>query len=168
MGALERAFQAGGDFYLCPLGLVRLPVAKLAGYLAPMPGEQETVSRETRMAAESCCGRLGGDAAIDASWPSPCSGPNAGWSCVPRFGRKPPRQLQANLAAAQAELEALTARKRGKKILSELSELQLAAQTILERYQVGGLLRVTYRERCTCAWCGRRGIGRLPYARIPV
>ena len=45
------------------------------------------------------------------------------------------RQLQANLAAAQAELAAAAANKSGKKIVSELSELQLAAQTSFERYQ---------------------------------
>jgi len=46
-------------------------------------------------------------------------------------------------------LAALTERKRGKKVLRELHELQLAAQTILERYQVVGLLHVTYREHRT-------------------
>ena len=59
------------------------------------------------------------------------------------------RQLQTHLAAAQAELAALTERKRGKKIWHAVSDLQAAAQAILERYQVAGLLHVTYGEQHT-------------------
>ncbi len=154
MGALDtRAYlQAGGDYYLCPLGQVQLPVAKLTEYLAQMPGEQVTVSRET---VDGSGELLGSGWEVTEQLSASVAGQPVQWTERRLLFRslalaaKAMRQLQANLAAAQAELAALTARKRGKKIVSELSELQLAAQTILERYQVEGLLHVTYSEQRT-------------------
>lgn len=154
MGALDtRAYvQAGGDYYLCPLGQVQLPVAKLTEYLAQSPGAPVIVSRETADGGEEL---LGSGWEVTEQLSASVAGQSVQWTerrllfRAAALADKAMRQLQANLAAAQAELAALTERKRGKKVLRELHELQLAAQTILERYQVAGLLHVTYREHCT-------------------
>lgn len=151
MGALDtRAYvQAGGDYYLCPLGQVQLPGAKLTEYLAQSPGAPVIVSRETADGGEEL---LGSGWEVTEQLSASVAGQSVQWTerrllfRAAALADKAMRQLQANLAAAQAELAALTERKRGKKVLRELHELQLAAQTILERYQVVGLLHVTYRE----------------------
>lgn len=154
MGALDtRAYvQAGGDYYLCPLGQVQLPPAKLAEYLAQRPGAPVTVSRAT---ADGGAELLGQGWEVTEQLSASVAGQPVQWTERRLLFRslaladKALRQLQANLTAAQAELAALTERKRGKKVLRELHELQLAAQTILERYQVAGLLHVTYHEHRT-------------------
>lgn len=154
MGALDtRAYvQAGGDYYLCPLGQVQLPVAKLTEYLAHGPAERVTVSRETAAGSEEV---LGSGWEVTEQLSASVAGQSVQWTERRLLFRslaladKAMRQLQANLTAAQAELAALTERKRGKKVLHELHDLQLAAQTILEHYQVEGLLHVTYREERT-------------------
>lgn len=154
MGALDtRAYvQAGGDYYLCPLGQVQLPGAKLTEYLAQSPGVPLIVSRETADGGEEL---LGSGWEVTEQLSASVAGQSVQWTERRLLFRslalvdKAIRQLQANLTAAQAELAALTERKRGKKVLRELHELQLAAQTILERYQVAGLLHVNYREHRT-------------------
>jgi transposase len=56
------------------------------------------------------------------------------------------RGLHSRLARAQAELAALTERKRGKKIWRETDELRQAAETILVRRNVVGLLHLDVQE----------------------
>ncbi len=154
MGALDtRAYvQAGGDYYLCPLGQVQLPGAKLAEYLAQSPAAPVSVSRETADDGEEL---LGSGWEVTEQLRASVAGQPVQWTERRLLFRslaladKATRQLQANLTAAQAELAALTERKRGKKVLREVHELQMAAQTILERYQVAGLLHVTYTEHRT-------------------
>jgi transposase len=154
MGALDtRAYvHAGGDYYLCPLGQVQLPPAKLTEYLAQSPGAPVTVSRATADGNEEL---LGSGWEVTEQLSASVAGQSVQWTERRLLFRslaladKATRQLQANLAAAQAELAALMERQRGKKVLRELHELQLAAQTILERYQVAGLLQVTYCEHRT-------------------
>ena len=154
MGALDtRAYvQAGGDYYLCPLGQVQLPVAQLTEYRAQSPGAPVIVSRETAAGGAEL---LGSGWEVTEQLSASVAGQPVQWTERRLLFRaaalvdKATRQLQVNLAAAQAELAALTERKRGKKALRELHELQGAAQTILERYQVAGLLHVPYREHRT-------------------
>ena len=56
------------------------------------------------------------------------------------------RGLPARLTKAQAELAALLERKQGKKIFTEAAELRQAAEAIVTRHDVAGLLRLEYQE----------------------
>jgi transposase len=154
MGALEtRAYiQAGGDYYLCPLGQVQLPPTQLAAYLAAAPPEQVTV---TSLAAAGSGEVLASGWELSESLQATVAGQPVQWTerrLVVRsaaLADKAIGQLQANLTAAQDALAALTVRKRGKKVLRTRSELQAAAEAILDRYAVGGLLHVSYSEEST-------------------
>jgi transposase len=154
MGALDtRAYiHAGGDYYLCPLGQVQLPATQLAAYLAAAPPQQVPV---TDPAADGSGEVLASGWELSEPMQATVAGQLVQWPerrLVVRsaaLAEKAIRQLQANLTAAQAALAALTVRKRGKKVLRTRSELQAAAEAILERYEVGGLLDVSYREEST-------------------
>jgi transposase len=150
LGALEtRAFiQAGGDFYLCPLGLVQLPGEVLAGYLAPVWGSQQPLMAIYREDKDGKPEQIAEGFQVTQEL---TAGAHA-WTerrlvvrsfALAEAGR---RGLQARLTHAQAELLALTERKRGKKVFTEVSELQGAVAVIMARHEVTGLLCVEYRE----------------------
>jgi len=57
--------------------------------------------------------------------------------------------LNEHLVKAQEELGQLTQRRRGKKPLTEVNEVETAARNILKRYRVDGLLFVSVRRKVT-------------------
>jgi transposase len=154
LGALDtRAFvQAGDDFYLCPLGLVQLPAEVLATYLTPVwTGEQKLTavwqareSEPPEPIAEGFELTQTLTAEVNGKWIS--------WTerrlVLRSFAlvEAAQRGLQARLSKTQAELAALLERKQGKKVFSELAELRQAAEAIVTRHDVAGLLRLEYQE----------------------
>ena len=60
--------------------------------------------------------------------------------------RRAEKALHARLAKAQEALTALNKRGRGRKRFTEVGELRQAAEAIVARYRVQGLLRLGYRE----------------------
>jgi transposase len=154
MGALEtRAFvQAGGDFYLCPLSETQLPPETLEAYLASVwTGEQaltsvyrEKASGEQELIAEGY-ERLETLTAV-------VEGETITWTerrLVVRslkHAQAAERALRKRLAKAQVALAALNERRRGKKRFREVEPLRQAAEAILERYRVQGLLELSYQE----------------------
>lgn len=154
MAALEtRAFlHAGGDFYLCPLPQTHLPPEGLETYLAPVfAGEQPLtpIHRE---------GEDGHQELIAEGYQRLETLPTEGeeellpWTerrlVVHSLKQAQAAQaaLQARLAKAQAALAVLPSRRRGKKRFPAREPLRQAAEAILERYQVQGLLRVSVQE----------------------
>ena len=154
MAALEtRAFvQAGGDFYLCPLSETQLPSERLEVYLASVwTGEQaltsvyrEKASGEQALVAEGY-ERLETLTAM-------VEGETITWTerrlVVRSFkhAQAAERALRKRLAKAQVTLAALNERRRGKKRFREVEPLRQAAEAILERYRVQGLLELSYQE----------------------
>ncbi len=70
--------------------------------------------------------------------------------------------LQGRLAKAQAEVAHLNEHKQGKKRYHDVASLQQAAQAILKRHRVEGLLRVTIEEQVQERWVrayGNRSAG---------
>lgn len=154
MGALEtRAFvHAGGDFYLCPLSETQLPPEELEAYLVPIwAGEQtlnpiyrEKESNERELIAEGYERLETLTAVVD--------GETLTWTerrLVIRSlkqAQAAERALRKRLAKAQVALTRLNERRRGKKRFTEVEPLRQAVEAILERYQVQGLLRLSYQE----------------------
>jgi transposase len=154
LGALEtRAFiQAGGDFYLCPLGLVQLPAETLATYLSPVWTGQQPQTPIYREREDGSQELIAEGFELAQNLTANVAGQITVWSerrlvvhslTSAEAGR---RGLQARLTHAQRELAALTERKRGKKVFTELAELQGVVAAIMARHEVTGLLRVEYRE----------------------
>jgi len=154
LGALEtRAFiQAGGDFYLCPLGLVQLPRETLATYLAPVWSGQQPRMPVYREREDGSQELIAEGFELTHHLTANVAGQIIAWPerhlvihslSLAEAGQ---RGLQARLTHAQRELAALTERKRGKQVFTELTELQGAVATIMACHEVIGLLRVEYRE----------------------
>lgn len=153
MSLETRAFlQAGADCYLGPFSKVSLPEETLAGYLAPI---------------------WAGEQALTAIWRTPTDGQREkiaeGYERIEiltaTIGEKTitweerrlvvrslqqaqaaTAALQARLQKAQTALEGLNERRQGKQRFSDMEALHQAAETVLERYRVAGLLQVSYTE----------------------
>jgi len=156
MAALEtRAFiQAGRDYYLCPLPAVQVSAEELESYLQPVwagqqpltPSYREQENGERELIAEGY-ERLESLSAV--------AGEPLIWTerrLVVRSGQQAQAAaaaLQARLVKAEVAIQGLNKRGRGKQRFTEVDSLRQAAEAILERYQVQGLLRLSYEEEVT-------------------
>lgn len=154
MGALEtRAFvRAGRDFYLCPLSETQLPPEELEAYLVPVWTGEQTLTSIYR-------GKQNGERELIAegyerleTLTAVVDGETFTWTerrLIIRSlkqAQAAERALRKRLAKAQAALTRLNERRRGKKRFTEVEPLRQAVEAILERYQVQGLLRLSYQE----------------------
>ena len=154
MGALEtRAFvQAGGDYYLCPLGLVQLPADVLHQYLAPVWRKEQGLTPICRQREDGSQEQIAEGFERTEELTAPVNGQIVTWTerrLVLRsfsLAEKGVRGLHTRLTRAQAELTALTERRRGKKVWHDAEELRQTAETILVRRDVVGLLHVDVHE----------------------
>jgi len=154
MGALDtRAFvQAGGDYYLCPLGLVQLPADVLVGYLAPIWTGEQKLTAVWRPREDNPPEQIAEGFELAQTLTAKVNGKLISWTerrlVIRSFAmvEAARRGLQARLTKAQAELAALLERKQGKKIFTEAAELRQAAEAIVTRHDVAGLLRLEYQE----------------------
>lgn len=161
-----RAFiHAGGDFYLCPLSEAQLPSEELERYLEPVwTGEQALVSiyrergdGERERIAEGYERLESVTAVVDGeeiTW--------TGRRLVIRSLRRAEaaeRALRERLAKAMAALAALNERGRGKKRPRDVEEARRAAEAVLKRCRVEGLVRLGYEEEIR-RWRVRRYRGR--------
>ncbi len=154
MGALDtRAFvQAGGDYYLCPLGLVQLPADELVGYLAPIWTGEQKLTAVWRPREDNPPEQIVEGFELAQTLTVEFNGKLISWTerrlVIRSFAmvEAARRGLQARLTKAQAELAALLERKQGKKIFTEVAELRQAAEAIVTRHDVAGLLSLEYQE----------------------
>jgi transposase len=154
MGALEtRAFvQAGGDYYLCPLGLVQLPADVLSSYLTPVWTAQQALIPIYRPQEEGRPRQIAEGFERTEELTVQVDERTVTWTerrlVVRSFSlaQTAVRGLHARLVRAQAELTALTKRKRGKKVWHEGEELRQAAEAILVQRGVVGLLQLDVQE----------------------
>jgi len=159
MGAIEtRAFvQAGGDYYLCPLSKVQLPEDELVTYLEPVWSEEQALTDVYRedAAGEPVLIAQGYERPVELT--ATVAGESVTWTerrLVMRSlkqARAAETRLRQRLNKAQAELVALNERGRGKKRYDTSAALRQAAEMVLEKYKVSGLLdldfQVTAHER---------------------
>jgi transposase len=154
MAALDtRAYlQAQQDYYLCPLSSKQLPDEVLEAYLQPVwAGEQSlrTVARE-REAGQPEQIAEGYEQSVTLS--SEVGGRPISWTerqlivRSHKLAKAATEGLHTRLAKAQADLKRLTEHKQGKKRYADGAALQQAAQAIIKRHRVEGLLRVSIEE----------------------
>lgn len=152
LAALEtRAFVvAGGDHYLSPLSAVVLPPEELACYLEPVwSGEQtlESVYRETAKGEQTCIAE-GYERQVTLT--AETEGRTVTWTerrLVIRswkLVRAAERRLCKRLTKARQALQALNERGRGRRRYRDVAPLHEAAQAIIAKHQVQGLLRLYY------------------------
>jgi transposase len=152
MGAIEtRAFvQAGEDHYLCPLSKVQLPEEQLAGYL-------ESVWKEEQALTDIYRDKVDGDQELIAKGyerslelTATVDGESVTWAerrLVIRSlkqARAAETRLRKRLQKAQVALRALNERGRGKKRYDTVAELRQAAESLMEKHKVQGLLRLDF------------------------
>jgi len=173
MAALEtRArLHAGQDFYLCPLSALQVPADLLDAYLAPVwTGEQDVIPLyhhrtpgHPEQIAEGYERR------------EPLTAVVAGETCTWPERRLVIRSLaqarageaarHTRLAQAQTALADLQTRRQGKPRCTELPAVREAAEAILARYRVQGLVRL-HSEEHVCERPGRRYGARPATVRI--
>ena len=156
MSALETraGVQAGGDYYLCPLSAVQVPPALLDTYLTEawasgpaVPVERLTADGTLKPIADGY-ERSQTLTAVVNTWP-------ATW--VERRvlvrshtqAHSAERALRSRLAQAQAALDDLLVRRRGKAAVSDATIAQQMVAAILARFQVARLLQVTVSNQTT-------------------
>ena len=168
MGALAtRAFvQVGGDYYLCPLGLVQLPADVLRSYLAPVWTKQQALTPICRQREDGNQEQIAEGFERTEELTAQVNGQTVTWTerrlVVRSFSlaKKAVRGLHTRLARAQAALAALTERKRGKKVWHDADELRQAAEAILVHRNVVGLLHLDVQEIIHERWL--RAYGQRP------
>ncbi len=144
---------AGGDYYLAPLALTHLPQAAVDAYLAPVWTQEQRLTPVYRLDPDEgpvkiaegfeCCEQLSATLA---------DGRTVTWTerrlVVRSLARAAAakRALHKQLAQAEAALQALTTPTQGRKPYADLPSLRQAAEAIVKRYDVVGLLTVTCSE----------------------
>jgi transposase len=152
MGAIgTRAFvQAGGDRYLCPLSKVQLPEEELEAYLEPVWDEEQALTdiyRE-KVDGERVLIAQGYERQVELT--AQVGGESVTWTerrLVIRSlkqVRAAETRLRKRLKKARAELKALNERGRGKRRYDTLTELRQAAETVMEKHRVRGLLHLDF------------------------
>jgi transposase len=154
MAALETraGLHAGGDFYLCPLSERQLPSEVLQDYLAPVWAGDHALTPIDRERANGQRDHLAEGYERVERLTAQDAGHTRSWlerRLVVRSlhqAQAAETALRARLAKAQAGLAALNERGRGKPWFTEVEPLRHAAEAVLQRYRVAGLLRVGYEE----------------------
>ncbi len=156
MSALETraGVQAGGDYYLCPLSAVQVPPALLDQYLIEawasgpaLPVERPAVDGALEQIADGY-ERHQTLTAVVNTWP---------YTWVERRvlvhshaqAHTAETALRRRVAQAQAALDDLLVRRRGKARLSDTTTAHQLVAAVLARFQVAGLLQVTVTEQTT-------------------
>jgi transposase len=152
MGAVEtRGFiHLGGDYYLCPLGEVHVPRAVLEGYLAPVWAKKQELTPIYREKEDGEKELIAVGYEVEVVLTAEVDGKTITWTERRLIVRSLKRAeagekaLRERLAKAQQEVAGLNERGRGKKRFPQRAPLCQAAEAIVQRYGVTGLLRLTY------------------------
>jgi transposase len=153
MAALDTraSVHAGGDFYLCPLPAVQVPPALLDQYLSaaresgpPTPVERLQADGSLEQIADGYEHSEQLTALVE-SWPQ-CWTERRLLVRSLLQARTAEQALRTRLSRAQAALDDLTVRRRGKAHLPDAATAQQLVEKILARFQVAELLSVTVTE----------------------
>lgn len=154
MAALEtRAFlHAGQDFYLCPLSAIQVPADLLDAYLAPMWTGEQAVTPIYRHRTPGHQEQIAEGYEVQEPLTAVVAGEPCTWTerrLVIRSlaqARAGEAALRTRLAQAQTALADLQRRRQGQPRCTEVHAVREAAEAILARYRVQGLLRLHYTE----------------------
>lgn len=153
MAALEtrRNIQEKGDYYLTPLPATVVPEKVLDAYLQPLYEVEDNATLLTPVYKENSQGEQeliaeGFECTEDISIEQ--NGQTYQWTerrlVVRSVSHAKAQETRFNerLAKAEEALNQLNESRRGKKVMTEVSEVESAAQEILKRYRVEGLLEL--------------------------
>jgi len=153
MSLETRAFiQGGEDFYLGPFSKVSLPDETLETYLKSVWSGQQALTPVFRTQADGRIEKIAEGYERLETLTTTVGEQTLTWEerrLVIRSlqqARAANAALQARLEKAQTALKALNERRKGKERFTEVGSLRQAAEAILERYGVAGLLQVSYAE----------------------
>jgi transposase len=155
MAAREtRAFlQNQGDFYLCPLPTVQLPPEELEAFLQPVWTGQQPLTPLHRERENGAQELIAEGYERQERLTVVVDGRPRTWTERRLVVRSVAQThaaaaaLCARLAKATAAIQGVNSRGRGKKRFTEGAALRQAAEAVLERYAVRGLLRLRYDEQ---------------------
>ncbi|MFW0860083.1 MAG: IS1634 family transposase [Dehalococcoidia bacterium] len=165
MAALgTRSFtQAGGDFYLCPLPAVQLPDTELESYLNPVWSGEQSLTSIYRQKQDEIPEQIAEGYERTESLSAVVDGKKIDW-IERRLVIRSLQQtkvaeagLQARMERAQAALEALNERKPGRTRFREVEPLRQAAEAIVKKHRLEGLLNLSYEEVIKERWLQRYG-----------
>lgn len=144
---------AHGDFYLCPLSAKQMPEAELDGVLEPVFTDAQPLA-EVRLAhADDHADEPAAPVAVGFVYTVEQSGQDQSgqmhhWRerrLVVRslaFAASQEKSLRMRVARAVTEINALDERKQGKKRLPDAAAARAAAEALLTKYRVAGLVQV--------------------------
>lgn len=155
MAALAtRAYiQGNGDYYLCPLSKKQLSDVALAAYLVPVWNDELVPLSIVREDATGKQKEIGVGFEREVTVTQEVAGRIRTWTerhLVVRshqFAKAAETTLHKRLALAQGELAQLNEHKQGKKRLETSAEMDKAAQAILDRHHIKGLVKLTISEQ---------------------
>jgi transposase len=156
MSALETraGVHAGGDFYLCPLSAVQVPLARLAQYLREAQADGPAVPVE-RTRADGTIEQIADAYERTETLTAVVEGWSYTWverQLLVRShnqARSAETALRKRLAQAQTALDELLVRRPGKARIADTTTAQQMVATILARFDVAELLQVRVREQIT-------------------
>src|SRR5438105_1295308 len=144
-----------GAYYLCPLPQVQLAEGELAAALEALDRGEVALSPVCREPQDGESERIAEGYERQAVMAFEAPGTSQTWM-ERRFVVRSLRHataaevsLRARVAQAQAQVEALNQRGRGRKRFEERDELRQAAMAIVQRHQVEDFLWLRYDQQCT-------------------
>jgi transposase len=143
---------ADGDHYLAPLALTHLPQATIEAYLQPVWAAEQTLTAGYRDQPSEPAAKIAEGFECEAQLTATVGDRTISWTerrLVVRslqHAATAAAALHQRLAHAEAALAALNTPKQGKTPFADVASLPQAAETLLKRHEVVGLLTLTYAE----------------------
>ena len=161
--ATRAAIQQGGDVYLCPASRTIVPEEVMMGYIETARQEGRIQSWQVEREGESPLEGEGFKTEVEMR--VEVEGEEVAWK-EERWVLRPQwryeqavRRVEQRLARAEAALQALNERGRGRRRYATQASLGEQVQAILQHHRVEGLLEVSYRceveERSVRGYKGR-------------
>lgn len=156
MALATRAYLvAGGDYYLAPLALTQVPQATIDLYLAPVWTGEQPLTAVYREQASGEVAKIAEGFELEEQLTAAVSGQTLTWTerrLVIRslhHAAAATAALHNRLAQAEDAILTLNQPKQGRTPLTTLEAMREAAETLLKRHDVVGLLTLTYTETVT-------------------
>jgi transposase len=151
-----RAWMAShGAYYLCPLPQVQLAEGELDAALEALERGEDTLSPVYRESDDGEPELIATGYERQVTMTREAKGESQSWTerrlvvRSLRHAKASEASLRTRVAQAQAQVEALNQRGRGRKRFEEIEELRQAANAIVQRHQVEDFLWLRYEQQCT-------------------
>ena len=142
----------GGDYYLGPLALPQVPQATIDAYLAPVWAEQQALTAVYREQSAGERVKIAEGFELVEQLTAMVAGQTITW-CERRLVSRSLQHaaaattaLHSRLAQAERAILALNQPKQGRTPLTTVAAMREAAEALLQRHDVMGLLTLTYTE----------------------